>query len=178
MGKRIRYLCVPLICGLIFLAGCSHNKKKAEAYHNEPKGFRGLFWGETIFNLKNFSCIKQDGAHSTYVRLGDTTFIDKAKTEAPRYFFYKDRLYAASITFEELANYKRIKNQLFFLYGPATPQSTIWIKKWAWLGDRVNIQMKYYATRQKGFVKYTYKPISIEAKADRLYESHEGLGDL
>lgn len=178
MGKRIKYVWAPLICILIFLFGCGHNRKKASTYPNEPKGFRGLIWGEKASEHVNLSRVRQNGDHSEYVRLGDATFIDEAQIQAPRYYFYKNRLYAASVVFHDLANYKIIKDQLFFLYGPAKPESNIWIKKWAWLGDRVNIKMEYYASRQKGVVKYTYKPILIEAKADRMLESQKGLGDL
>ncbi|MDD2715203.1 MAG: hypothetical protein PHW04_04850 [Candidatus Wallbacteria bacterium] len=138
----------------------------ANAFQNEPTGFRGISWGTDISKLENMK-LSTPGNTPSYEKIGEKFKIGDADLENVYYITYKNKLFMIQIPFKYLFSFSRIKNTFFEQYG-AVEKAQIFPEKYIWTGKNIHISLDYNEITEEGSIFYIYQPIfKLKDKADK-----------
>lgn len=123
---------------LIFLLAAAATP--AQAFQNEPDGFRGLSWGTPLAKAgPGFELTEKGDAQSIYARQGDKLSIGAAQLDYIRYAFGAKGFSSVLIaTLGGAANKRALLDALQARFG--TPDSSDEILgRYYWVGDRARV---------------------------------------
>jgi hypothetical protein len=127
----------------------------------------GMQWGTNIGDLPDMVLLGAfGGGKRVYTRKGEKKKIGDAEIEAVMYGFYKDRLEDVQIHLLSSANFTKLKEILFRVYG-AGRQPIRCLEAYHWYGGQVSILLAYNQMLEKGAICYTFMPIFREEQEDR-----------
>jgi hypothetical protein len=145
---------------------CSIN---SYGFTNEPKDFRSINWGTNLNECTDMIFVYNDGLDKWYNKKNDKLKIGDVDLGFVGYIFYKDRFYAASISFAGMDNFNKLKEILFQMYGKGT-QSTHYKTGYEWHGDKVDVGINFNDANKEGLIVYMYFPIKKEKEDNKLKE--------
>lgn len=96
----------------------------ADAFQNEPNGFRGVVWGSTISVFPNLNLILHEAYDcAVYAKDGDTLRIGGAELYSINYHFFQDRFYGVTMSskmdvFNSAQYAKDLRNIIVRRFGP------------------------------------------------------------
>lgn len=125
---------------------------QAWAFENEPTGFRDLYWGESLDEIRNTRNVEfatnypEDNSASYYIILNqdEPQILSGVPIMDGRLFahFWKDKLCAMSMAFsDEDGNFEQLKTSMMRLYGPYDLTDN---KHVVWMGEISVLSMTRY----------------------------------
>lgn len=119
---------------------------------------KGIKWGAHVSDFPDLVLMGAvDGGKKIYRREGDRMNIADADV-AVLYGFFKDRLEDVQIHFRSLANFQKLKEKWFRLYGPGR-QANRSKETYHWYGKEFFVFLTYDEQSRKGVAGCTYVPI-------------------
>jgi hypothetical protein len=150
----------------------------AQAFQNEPPGFRDIQWGTDIAAFKEeMKLVKDNGDFKDYQRKDDKMELGDAQVDSIVYSFYKDRFFRVMVKYSYEWNYKRLRERMFMVYGPGSERKDDF-RTWWWFGDNVSLGLWYGVVTNEGTVSFIYKPIQKEREADQMEAAKKGSLDF
>ena len=120
---------------------------------------KGIRWGAHISEFPDMVFIGDvGGGKRVYRREGERLKLEDLDIGAVLYGFYKDRLEDVQLHFRTLANFQRLKEQWFRIYGPGRqPNRSREIYHWS--SDKFSMVLAYDKLSGKGTIGSTYVTI-------------------
>ncbi|NIM59409.1 MAG: hypothetical protein GTO16_10765 [Candidatus Aminicenantes bacterium] len=127
----------------------------------------GIKWGTNIKDLPDMALVGAfGGGKRIYTRKGENKKIGDADIEVVMYGFYKDRLEDMQIHFRSSANFEKLKEILYRVYGSGR-QPIRSLETYHWYGNQTSIFLAYNKFLGKGAIGYTFMPIYKQEREDR-----------
>ncbi|THB63452.1 MAG: hypothetical protein D6E12_17010 [Desulfovibrio sp.] len=126
----------------------------------EPRGFRGLEWGNSAQGVQGLTLIEQGDSYF-YVREGEILRVGEAELTNIIYGYFQDRFYTVVVEFDGFANFTMILYALETKYGRAANADMQNFQHY-WFFDTVDIYIEYDPDTSAGNVFYVYTPIMEE----------------
>ena len=119
---------------------------------------KGIKWGANVSDFADLVLMGAvDGGKKIYRREGERMNIAEADV-AVLYGFFKDRLEDVQIHFRSLADFQKLKEKWFRLYGPGR-QANRSKETYHWNGKEFFVFLTYDEQSGKGVAGCTYVPI-------------------
>ena len=147
------------------------------AFENEPTGFRGIRWDTQVLKVPGLVLSEKDGDIKVYNKTNEVNTLGGAALDGIQYTFYRDRFYSVYITFSNPLNYDALKKYMFSVYDYGQSESTMWRKRWWWMGENVNIRLDYSMIMRQGTLCFTYIPLYLQYEAALLEAARGGVGE-
>lgn len=120
---------------------------------------KGIKWGVNVRDFPDMVLVGAgDAGKRIYRREGERMKIGDADIEAVLYGFFKDRLEDVQIHFRSSANFQRLKEKWFRVYGPGR-QPNRSRETYHWNSEKFFMVLTYYELSGKGAIACTYVPI-------------------
>jgi hypothetical protein len=127
MSKRENGVLWTILVGLLLMAG------SAQAFQNEPSGFRGIPWGTPLRSVPGMTSVP-DGSKNFYFRADDNLSIGAAHLEHLSYKFYRDQFSEVLLrTHDSVLDEQAIIGAFKAQFGPGF-QSNRYIDEYLWNG--------------------------------------------
>lgn len=131
------------------------------SFQIEPDSFKGIKWGASMNKIGGMVKIHDAGELTTYQRENDEMKMGDAALKYLNYFFFRDRFYGSMAVYEEYINFAAIRDSFLNQHGSG---QFIRIERhgeeYFWLGNNVNIILRYDERGDKGTVTYIYTPMA------------------
>ena len=152
----------------------------------QPLSFRGLEWGSSAGILENkvlvdHSTIYADDTYNSeeskrFVRKNENLSIGDATLKEIIYYFYKDQLYVALITFEGNDNYQILKEKCIKDFGdPSNIFKAESIELLDWINSSLEIALQF--SPKACWLRFRYLPVSKELEDDFESKTKEQVKD-
>jgi len=144
---------------------------------NEPDNFRGVLLGSQLDTLKDMIFLENHWmGGSVCYRISDSKKLGSAIIESPRYIFdERGRFYLVNIEFQGQGNYESALSYLYKNYGKPYDFGNF---THSWLGEHLNIHLKYTPEQSDGQVAFIYKPIYDEVNEELQKLDARGFDEL
>ncbi len=134
----------------------------AQAFTNEPNGFGGLSWGQSLEELEDIAIFKKENFFKYgYRRDEEYNWWKVLELEKIVYCFYRNALFAIYMETKGFANAEILRIQLIEKYGPKT-------------GSRRRFHL--YWKGKVSEIVYNFDPVSEICRV--VYISKEGLSQI
>jgi hypothetical protein len=153
------------VFGFVTAIVCAVWLVPAGAYQNEPKGFGGMKWGESVLGLSELVLVLDGGALKAYVRKGDDMVLGGAQLDRLHYIFYRDRFYCVHMEFSGPESFGTLRDVLVDWYGPGEEKKASGLHVY-WVGETTSVTLNYNAAEQKGELGYKYMPIDAQIEQE------------
>ena len=150
----------------------------AHAFPNEPTGFRGLEWGDTIAARGDEFVLRQSSRDTQlFTRKGDKLAIGEAALSDISYAFYRGRFHAAAIKTQGGGNGKALFDAFLTQYGnAATPNRSA--NRYYWGGATALISLDCMPDYLNCMAVIASKRIADERRADENAAADRAKGDV
>jgi len=131
------------------------------AFQNEPNMFRGIKWGTDISELPQMTLVENSGSIKVYEIKDCTLSFEIFQLKCIMYVFIKGKLAGSIVKCDSRKNFENVRASIFAYHSEGTqidPSNEYYV----WLGDNVNISMKYNPVSEETVVYYYYNPLMNE----------------
>lgn len=134
----------PLLMVALILLAAAFN---AYAYRDEPNGFRGFKWGDSIKTAKS-QMAKYISLHGPepivlYKRKNDALKMGPADLSGIYYGYWRGKLISVQIDMHSRANFEMVRDVCFAKFGPVKPKNVL-EDEYSWIGViDTDIELKY-----------------------------------
>ena len=125
------------------------------AFQNEPNMFRGIKWGTDISELPQMTLVENSGSIKVYEIKDCTLSFEIFQLKCIMYVFIKGKLAGSIVKCDSRENFENVRASIFAYHGEGIQTNPLH-EYYVWLGDSVNISMKYNPVSEETVVYYYY----------------------
>lgn len=164
--RKVICLLVVMVLFLVF-------SLEAFAFENEPKGLRGLKWGDPPTEEMEF--LKVTGSEVAYTLPEDKLHLGNVSLYMVLYRFYEFRFFGVLMRFKYEENYNLLEMICKDRFGEVFDEG---FYELSWGGERVIVILKYDLSEEDGYLAIVNRAISREmSEAEKKKEAEKAAGD-
>lgn len=150
----------------------------AHAFNNEPNGFRGYTWGDTLDSHKEELSLTAEGKDNSYFsRNGDNLKIGGAELNSITYHFSKYGFTSVTIKTEGIANNTALISAFQEQFGKGF-QSNRYIERYLWTGSNSIIFIDCSSVTRKCSAFIHSSNIKKQIDADKKSQAMDAAKDF
>lgn len=151
------------LCWFIFFGSSCDTKMTTfgDWFKNEPDGFRGIKWGDSIASIKGMSRYGESEYLIDYRQKDDILDIDGVPVNSITYQCYKPNYYKLARVFIEISgfdNWSKIKNVMYSKFGKS---NNFW-----WRGTKTTISTFYYEKNSRFYGSIIFESTQLSELSD------------
>lgn len=150
----------------------------AQAFDNEPDGFRGITWGtELAANASEMSLTEESGIKKFYMRKGDKLTIGDAKLTDVGYYYWNDKFAGAMMRTKGISDETALILALKTTFGEGSKPNR-YLDKYYWYGATTTISLNCNSVSHDCMAFIRSTQITQEAADHEKNSAKKAAGDF
>lgn len=149
----------------------------AWSFQNEPNGFRGITWGDSIEQHKDALAEVERGRSVFYRRKDDKLQIGEAELTSIIYGFYQERFSTVMLKTQTYSNKQSLIRAFQAQFGSGDKPNR-YIDRWFWRGATTNITLDCGSSRDECTAVMWSVTIQQQERADRKAGAQKAKEDF
>lgn len=148
----------------------------ADAFQNEPAGFRGVQWGQPVEAMGAYVFFSDRKGADVYTRPGDSMMLGRAELSTVAYGFYKSRF--ADVTILVKKDFiNEVRDALFAQFGQGS-QANRYLPNYIWHGSATDIELRCSNITKECSVLMMSATLGDERRADQFNAGKNAAKDF